>query len=63
MNATRAKIAAQDRILDCIVGAFKSALDAEPEVAAEIQWVGAKLAKQWGIKHADLPDTRRSAGE
>lgn len=62
MNATRVRITAQDAVLLSIISA--AALPGtEPEVAKAIREIGAKLAKQWGIKHADLPDTRRDAGQ
>lgn len=63
MNATRVRITAQDKVIASIVAASNAVPAAEPDVAKAIREIGAKLAKQWGIKHADLPDTRRSADQ
>lgn len=61
-TTTRDKIAAQDRVLAAIIAAA-SVQGTAPEVAAEIRAIGSGLAAKWGVKHADLPDTRRSAGQ
>lgn len=63
MNATRLRYAAQDRIIAAIAYMAANAPDLEPDMVAAIRTEGAKLAAKWGVKHADLPDTRRSAGQ
>lgn len=58
----RDKIAAQDRALAALIAESKMS-GVTPAVAAEIRAIAAGLAAKWGVRHADLPDTRRSAGQ
>lgn len=60
MTTTRDRIAAQDQVIASLIAASK-AQDAPAAVSAEIRAIAASLAKKWGIAHADLPDTRRTA--
>lgn len=61
MNKTRIKFAAQDAVLAAIADKAKQCADSV--LAAEIRDIGSALASKWGVKHGDLPDTRRSAGQ
>jgi hypothetical protein len=54
--------AAQDRIIQAVVAEAQRAREDKhfscEECAEWIEWIGARLAKQWGVSHVPgLPDT------